>query len=227
MLLSALVTRCYTDSRKRIKHAPSIINREIWSDRNHELPHRARLASVRVAFMKKRQRLIALFCGASALITAPGFTAHAVSGDPRWGARAPAQCTPLKQSQPPSAAQAAQLFRCEKETASESSGELWLVEDLKVEIGGATPFAAMYRLVTMREADTSKRVYPIRGSWTWSTCISRRDAGLRGADPGLNCRETPVSGATGACWQTTFGDWKCTMNGTSGAIKSPTRPRAV
>ncbi len=118
------------------------------------------------------------------------------------------------------------MVRCVKETGSESTGELWLVENLKVDIGGPTKYAAMYPIITMAEADTTKQVYPIRGSWTGSICMLRSDAGRGGKDPNLNCRETDVSNATGACWRTTFGDWKCAMNGNSGATRTPTRPRA-
>ncbi len=65
--------------------------------------------------------------------------------------------------------------------------------------------AAMYPLITMTGADTTKKVYPIRGSWTWSTCMLRADAARKG-NRTSNCREAGVSEATGAYWQTTFGD---------------------
>lgn len=170
-------------------------------------------------------RKLAAFAVAASLV--PGFVAPATAdttGSP-WGARSPAQCQAVRQAKPPSVDQAIQLLRCVKESASQSTGELWLMEDVKVEIGGATDYAAMYPLITMNEADTTKKVYPIRGSWTWSSCMQRADAARRG-NPDLNCRETGVTGATGACWQTTFGDWKCTMNGRSGDSRSPTRPRS-
>jgi hypothetical protein len=159
----------------------------------------------------------------AASICAPVWS-QSKSGAP-WGARAPAQCTPLKQSQPPSAVQAAQLLRCEKEKGSESTGELWLMENVNVEVGGPTTYAAMYQKIIMQEADTTKPVYPIRGSWTWSTCILRSDAGRGGADPNLNCREADVTAATGGCWRTTFNDWKCTMNGTTGSRSALVKPR--
>lgn len=160
----------------------------------------------------------------TAVVVLAGAGGIAVAQDARalWGTRPAAACPTVRQA--PSAAQAGALVRCAKESQSTSSGESWLVEDLQVQVGGATRFAAMYNEVTMPDADTRKPVYPIRGSWTWSVCKLRRDARIYG-DPNLNCRETPVTRATGACWQTTFGDWKCTMNGTSGTTRSPTRPR--
>lgn len=151
-----------------------------------------------------------------------GPAASAQDAGQLWGTRAAAACPSVRQA--PSPAVAAQLVRCAKESQSLSSGESWLALDMQVQVGGATSFAAMYNAVTMPDADTRKSVYPIRGGWTWSVCKLKKDARIYG-DPNMNCRETPVTRATGACWQTTFGDWRCTMNGTSGASKSPTRPR--
>lgn len=154
--------------------------------------------------------------------TAMGGPAQAQDARALWGTRTAAACPQIRQA--PSAASAAALVRCAKERQSTASGESWLVEDLQVQVGGPTSFAAMYNAVTMPDADTRKSVYPIRGSWTWSICILRADAKIYG-DANLNCRETPVTQATGACWQTTFGDWRCQMNGTSGATRSKLRPR--
>lgn len=167
------------------------------------------------------------WCAALAMTLPLGVpaVAQSKSGEP-WGARAPAQCQPLKQSQPPTAAQAAQLLRCARERGSESSGELWLMEDIQVEIARPTTFVVMYQKIIMADADTTKPVYPIRGSWTWSVCKLRKDAGLFGQNPDLNCQESEVTGATGGCWITTFDDWKCTMNGQTGSAKPQMRPRA-
>lgn len=139
-----------------------------------------------------------------------------------WGARQAATCQPVRQI--PSAAIAAQLVRCELERQSMASGESWLIEDLMIEVGGQTSFASVYNTFVMPAADTRKTVYPIRSRWTWSVCMLRADAKLYG-DPNLNCRETPVTQGKGVCWQTTFGDWKCTMNGTSGETRTKLRPR--
>lgn len=163
-----------------------------------------------------------LLATAGLALVAIGGAADAQDTRSLWGARTAATCPQIRQA--PSAAVAGQLVRCAKERQSTSTGESWLVEDLQVQVGGPTSFAAMYNAVTMPDADTRKSVYPIRGSWTWSVCILRADAKIYG-DPNLNCRETPVTQATGACWQTTFGDWRCTMNGTSGATRQKLRPR--
>lgn len=165
---------------------------------------------------------VTLLTAAGLVLATMGGIAEAQDTKTLWGARKAATCPQIRQA--PSAAIATQLVRCAKEQQSTASGESWLVEDLQVQVGGPTSFAAMYNSVTMPDADTSKRVYPIRGSWTWSICILRADAKIYG-DPNLNCRETPVTQASGACWQTTFGDWRCQMNGTSGATRSKVRPR--
>ena len=137
-----------------------------------------------------------------------------------WGARDPGSCVPLRQAGPPSAEEAAALFRCRREAAYDASGELWLMEDVDVEVGGARPFMEMYNVIDMPDADTTKPVHPIKGGWTWAVCTTRADA----ADPDGNCRETDVSAATGACWVTRAGDWRCFMNGRSGETRGPTAP---
>ncbi|MBL8674533.1 MAG: hypothetical protein JNL07_06570 [Rhodospirillales bacterium] len=152
----------------------------------------------------------------------PAALAQAGAGAP-YGARDPVACPSLTQAAAPSAQQAATLVRCRRETVNSGSGELWLMEATRVELGGAQPFASLYNSVAMPGADTRMPVHPIRGSWTWSTCMSMKDAGRGGADPTLNCRETDVGGATGACWRTTAGEWACAMNGSSGATRQRTR----
>jgi len=161
---------------------------------------------------------------ATAIIAGLSFPLAAQSGaGAPYGARDPIACPKVVQAQPPSAQQAALLIRCKRETVNSGSGELWLMENTRVEVGGPQPYAALYNTLTMADADVSKPVYPVRGSWTWATCISTRDAGSGGRNASLNCRETDVGDATGACWQTTFGDWACTMNGRSGATRQGTR----
>ena len=152
-----------------------------------------------------------------AMTWAQGATSQG-AGDP-WGARAPAACPALRGGIP-SAVQAAQLVRCAKEAAYPSSGELWLTRNVQVQVGPARSFASMYNIVTMANADTTRPVHPISGQWTWSICMLRSEA----PNPALNCREATVSGATGACWTTTAGVWRCTMNGSTGPTRSPTAP---
>lgn len=97
-----------------------------------------------------------------------------------------------------------------------------LMERLTVQVGGAMPFVALYNTFTMPDADTTKRVHPLRGSWTWSRCLSRRDAAIYGSAE-LNCREAVVPSGTGVCWRTTFGDWRCLLTGPAQAAGPLTR----
>lgn len=160
-----------------------------------------------------------------AVAVATALPASAQSGAP-WGARDVTVCAPLVQSAPPTAAQAAALVRCAKETASSASGALWLVEDIRVEIGAAAEFRTYYNTFVMAHADTTKPVYPLKGSWTWSKCILRKDAAIGGGDPNLNCRESPVTNSAGVCWRKTAGDWTCNLfSGSTGAQGPLTRPR--
>jgi hypothetical protein len=139
-----------------------------------------------------------------------------------FGARDPAACPAVRQAGPPSPQQAALLIRCKREVVY--SGELWLMENVTVEIGGPRPFADLYNVVAMPDADTKKPVYPVRGSWTWSVCREPRHVSQAGKDPSLNCRESDVPAAAGACWSTTGGAWNCAMTGSVQPTREPTRP---
>ena len=88
------------------------------------------------------------------------------------------------------------------------------------------PFAAAYNSYVMAHADVRSRVYPIRGSFTWSKCMTRHDSGIYG-NPDLNCSETDVQAAKGVCWKTSFGDWSCLFTGAALGRRERTRPPAA
>ncbi|MBO0903526.1 hypothetical protein [Jiella sonneratiae] len=138
-----------------------------------------------------------------------------------WGARDPTPCVALTQSEPPTAEQAVTLVRCSGEVAVE--GTMSLMENVELEVGGPVPYLAMYDRYVMEDADTRADTYPIRGSFTWSTCKTRHDAAIYG-NPDLNCAEADVSAAEGLCWKTSFAEWRCRMNGASVARREPTAP---
>jgi hypothetical protein len=165
---------------------------------------------------KNRSFLLAAAC----LALSPPLLAQTGVGAP-YGARDPVACPSLKQAQAPSPQQAAVLVRCKRETLNSGSGELWLMENTVVDsIGPAQHFTTLYNVLTMANADTTKPVHVIKGSWRWVVCISRKGAG---ANADVNCRETPVTGATGGCWRTTAGEWACAMNGRSGETRQGVR----
>lgn len=139
-----------------------------------------------------------------------------------WGARDPTPCVALTQSAPPTAEQAAELVRCTGEVAPDG-GALSLMENVRVEVGGPVPYVAMYDRYVMEDADVQSDTYPIRGSFTWSTCKTRHDAAIYG-NPDLNCAESDVASAQGLCWKTSFAEWRCRMTGASGAAREEMPP---
>jgi hypothetical protein len=142
------------------------------------------------------------------------------------GARNPTACRSVTLRSAPTQAQAAEMVRCRHEVLNQGSGELWLMENLTVSVGAPMPFAAAYNTWVMPEAEVKARVYPLRGSFTWSVCKSRHDAGIYG-NPDLNCYETDVADARGVCWKTSFGDWRCLLNGSSANRRDNRRPPQV
>lgn len=158
---------------------------------------------------------------AAVVLAGPAVATEGSGAD--WGARDPAGCTGLQQAEPPTAEQAVDLLRCGLEYASPSSGELRLIKDVQVQFGKAMPGPDWYLQYSLPEADVSAAIYPIRGAITWSVCITTYSAGLYG-DPALNCREYDIPQAKGLCWPTTFGDWRCTMSGDTGAQRQLTAP---
>lgn len=167
-------------------------------------------------------KLVRWFAAAIALL---GLSMPAVAQTPAspWGARAVAVCPPLMTAAPPNAAQAAKLVQCFKDSASMSTGDLWLAEKVVVKLGAAKPFRDMYNVFTMPDADTTKQVYPITGSWMWSRCILNADAAISG-NAGKNCTETDIPQASGACWVTKSAGWKCNFNGAGTATRNRVPP---
>lgn len=140
-----------------------------------------------------------------------------------WGARNPGECPSIQPKAAPSIAQVMTMVRCRHEVIERDGGELVLMENLKVSIGAPMPFVAAYNSWVMPEADTRSKVYPIRGSYTWSHCKTRHDASIYG-NPDLNCWESDVTAAKGVCWKTTFGDWSCLLSGSAFGRREPTAP---
>ena len=141
-----------------------------------------------------------------------------------WGARDPAGCPSLSQTEPPSRKQAVALLRCTHEVAYDASGELWLLENVDVQIGEPVPFEEMYFEYVLTDADIFAATYPLSGSFTRTVCITQHDAGISGVDPSLNCSEFDVAEAKGVCWFTSFADWRCLMTGPVTETRKPTAP---
>ena len=151
----------------------------------------------------------ALAAGLFALFVCPfASSASAQSGlNAKYGSRNPRTCANTKApaSGPISAAQAMQYFICE--TEGEFREQLSLVSDVRLEIGKGRPFQSGSD--RFPDVDVTSPVYPIRGSFT-SYSVGRLNTDQ--SNRGKNCYVTLNPNATGQCYRTTFGDWKCSMN---------------
>ena len=124
---------------------------------------------------------------------------------PEYDARAPRTCS--KVTSPPSAAQAAVLVQCTMDSASYTG--LGLIQDVKLEMGSSRALV-YYTDAGLAGIDLNSKIYELRGSYTGYFC-NLVSASLNG--PGKNCVKSAVPVAQGWCWHTTFGDWKCKMQG--------------
>jgi hypothetical protein len=60
----------------------------------------------------------------------------------------------------------------------------------------------------MSDVNTAAMVYPIRGSEDEWICAALSDIQQ---NRGHNCERIKVAKAHGTCWNTSFGDWKCSL----------------
>ncbi|HUO98393.1 MAG TPA: hypothetical protein VMU01_06975 [Rhizomicrobium sp.] len=118
-----------------------------------------------------------------------------------YHSRDPVACPAQKGA--PNAQQAAQIFRCSTEASVGSY--LVLTDNVKLQIGAARAFTTGDNHT---DIDSSKPVYPIRGSWVEYQCANFAMYPAMGAD---SCRVYDSSNASGVCYQTSFGDWRCHM----------------
>lgn len=56
------------------------------------------------------------------------------------------------------------MLRCQHEVAY-SSGELWLMQNLEIEVGGTAQFADVYSTYVMEDANINSITHYIRGSY--------------------------------------------------------------
>ena len=130
----------------------------------------------------------------------------------KFGSRDPRTCSSRTGSL--SAATAREYFICDSEyaTGPTASGEtLYLVSDVKVELGRPRPFDAntdTFGFAETNAIDPSQAVVPIRGSFNAWDCSK---LGAINGTPGKSCNLAPNLHATGLCFTNSFGDWHCTM----------------
>jgi hypothetical protein len=140
----------------------------------------------------------------------------------KYGARDPHTCSstmePAKGA--PSPEQAAKYVACAGETVGMSSN-LFLLENVKVEVGKGIPWMELDRPSRPTDADTKSLVYSIRGSYTKYQC-----GAVVPINRGQNCSVYYHPKAVGTCYRTNFGDWHCNMqdfNFTTGPRQGPPR----
>ena len=90
---------------------------------------------------------------------------------------------------------------------------MYLVENVKVEVGGGIPYGAIIGSISLQQIDVKYPVYPIRGSLLRYLCEDPKTAYV--GPPNTNCTTYNEPKATGYCYKTTFGDWSCYMSDTS------------
>jgi hypothetical protein len=131
-----------------------------------------------------------------------------ISGPPvllaEYQARAPRTCTKLKTA--PSLAQAVALAQCAMDGIS--SGQLFLTQNVNIEMGTQRPFVYQSD-AGLSGIDLNAQVYPLRGSYTGYLC--NKIGSMYPA--GHSCLKSDVPEATGKCWKTSFGDYKCLLKG--------------
>ena len=129
-----------------------------------------------------------------------------------YGARDPTVCKDSKAvgSGAPSPQQAAQYVACEHDGIR--ANHLYLYDQVKVEIGAARRFGQLTDL-NLADADTKSAVYPIRGSYRLYICEHQVNNPRLPTynNVGKNCSMFDNQNATGLCWKTSFGDWRCDM----------------
>ena len=112
-----------------------------------------------------------------------------------------------KVTSPPTLAQATIMVQCanESDTTGSSSPAIWLATDVQIEMGSPRPYIP--GTDDRQNLDVTAKIYPIRGQGTrWSCGPAASYA------PGENCMKWLAGpGGQGACWKTSFGDWKCDM----------------
>jgi hypothetical protein len=126
---------------------------------------------------------------------------------PDYQSRAPRTCTSVTSA--PSASQAAVMVQCTMDATSAFG--VGLVQDVKLEMGKARPF--LYSSdAGLSGIDLTATVIPLRGSYTGYLCNKISNM----APAGQSCMKSPVPMAVGACWKTSFGDYKCKLQGAPG-----------
>ncbi len=125
----------------------------------------------------------------------------------KYGAHDPRTCPDTKSPTKGalSDAQARKYIICAREGVGGGEGNLTLIEDLKVKVGGGVPYNP--KTFPYSDIDTEALVYPYRSSYKQYYCVEVSE-GRR--NKGQNCFLYVEPKVDGECYRTSFGDWKCT-----------------
>jgi hypothetical protein len=118
-----------------------------------------------------------------------------------------------------SAEQARQYVVCREE--GESGGALYLIEDVRVEVGKGRPPGP--EKSAFADLDHDSVVYPISGSFTAYQC-EKTNPGIPTREfynLNANCRVHQEPNASGICYRDTFGDWTCKMEDMAQRLQGP------
>ena len=121
----------------------------------------------------------------------------------KYGSREPQTCADTKSPAKGAmtVALATKYFICNSEHIY--SDNLYLVEDVSVQVGGAVPYNPRY---SAPDIDVRASIFPIRASFRKYQCdMIYADK----SNYGTNCTVYHQPKATGVCYKTTFGDWQC------------------
>jgi hypothetical protein len=138
------------------------------------------------------------------LCDAPDAGAQTKSVGAKYGTREPVKCADMTKPSKgaPSNEQALQYVKCS--TERESSGSVYLVQDLSVQVA---PKGRPYNpLAPIANIDIDHPIFDIRGSLLLYQC---QEIYSDRSNAGKNCNAYNQPKAQGACWKTTFGDWVC------------------
>ena len=138
----------------------------------------------------------------------------------KFGSRDPQVCGSTKAGGkgPPDMKVVTAAVLCSNEKLSGTT--LYLTEELKVDIATkGRPHNP--RTDIMSEIDTGVPVYAIRGSFVSYQCSPVSDY-MKNA--GKNCNMYRQPQASGLCYKTTFGDWKCSLMDLSNNQQEPGVP---
>jgi len=100
-------------------------------------------------------------------------------------------------------------------------GDLYLVENVKVQVGGGFFYAQIRSTKYLPEIVVKYPVFPFRGSLLRYQCQTRITAARV---PDANCNAYNEPKATGYCYKTTFGDWRCYMNDPAATVRHDVPP---